>query len=170
VTRPPLRTWLAIIGIAVIAAAIVTLLSGSWAPRAGATPAVATRSQPSGAPVSALATRSGTWAYANASHGSRYLAIPEGPGFDVTVCGPLDCLERVSTDAGPALFLQRAGRIGDLSSVMFEEICGPLGPGLCRGSYTILGVADQHPEDPPEHPDDARMRLEDRALPATDAL
>jgi hypothetical protein len=114
------------------------------------------------------ATRSGTWAYANASHGSRYLAIPEGPGFDVTVCGPLDCLERVSTDAGPALYLQRAGRIGDLSSVMFQEICGPLGPGLCRGSYTILGAADQHPEDPPEHEADRRMRLEDRELPATD--
>lgn len=29
-TRPPLRTWLAIIGIAVIAAVIVTLLSGFW--------------------------------------------------------------------------------------------------------------------------------------------
>jgi hypothetical protein len=163
------RTWAAIAAIAVLLALIVTLASGSWAPRVGAMPAVATRSQPSGAPVSALATRSGTWAYANASHGSRYLAIPEGPGFDVTVCGPLDCLERVSTDAGPALYLQRAGRIGDLSSVMFQEICGPLGPGLCRGSYTILGVADQHPEDPPEHPDDARMRLEDTILPATDA-
>lgn len=115
-------------------------------------------------------TRHGTWAYAAESYGPLYLAIPEGPGFDVRICGPLDCLERVSTDAGPELWLQRKGRIGDLSSRDFLTICGPLSAGLCSGSYTILGVADQHPEDPPEHPDDARMRLEDRPLPATDAL
>jgi hypothetical protein len=114
------------------------------------------------------ATVAGTWAYAERSYGSGYLAIPEGPGWVVTVCGPLDCIERVSTDAGPELRLQRAGRIGDLAAVMFEDICGPLSAGLCDGSYTIIGRPDQHPDDPPEHPDDARMRLEDRELPATD--
>ena len=86
----------------------------------------------------AIAGRSGTWAYAKASHGPRYLAIPEGPGYIVEVCGPLACFERVSTDAGPALYLQRAGRIGDLSSVDFIEACGSLSAGLCSGSYSII--------------------------------
>lgn len=122
----------------------------------------------------AEATRTGAWAYADASYGPRYLAIPEGRGFDVRVCGPLGCLERVSTDAGPALWLQRTGRIGDVSSADFVVICGPLGPGLCRGgSYTILGVADQSGDDPPEHPDDDRLRIEDGGpgptLPPTDS-
>jgi len=87
------------------------------------------------------ATRSGTWAYANPSHGSDYLAIPEGPRWRVTVCGPLACLERTSNDAGPDLFLQRKGRIGDLSSGDFMVVCGPLSRGLCDGWYTIQGRA-----------------------------
>jgi hypothetical protein len=115
-------------------------------------------------------TRSGTWAYAERSYGPGYLAIPEGRGWVVTVCGPLDCIERLSTDAGPALYLQRAGRIGDLASVMFLEICGPLAAGLCAGSYTIIGRPDQSGDDPAPHKDDERMRLEVRDLPATDTL
>jgi hypothetical protein len=83
----------------------------------------------------------GIWSYADPSHGPRYLAIPEGRGWRVTVCGPLACLERVSTDAGPDLFLQRKGRIGDLSSVDFLAVCGPLSRGLCDGSYMIQGRA-----------------------------
>jgi hypothetical protein len=102
------------------------------APHESVSPATAERAIPT------PATRSGTWAYANRSHGPRYLAIPEGRGIRVAVCGPLGCLDRVSTDAGPALYLQRAGRIGDLSSVDFVTICGPLSRGLCRGTYTIL--------------------------------
>jgi hypothetical protein len=129
---------------------------------------VAGLAAPKPALTAAVPTREGTWAYAERSHGSGYLAIPEGRGWVVIVCGPLDCIERVSTDAGPALYLQRAGRIGDLAAVMFEDVCGPLSAGLCSGSYTIIGRPDQHPEDPPEHPDDARMRLEDMALPRTD--
>lgn len=115
--------------------------------------------------ATAQPTNSGTWAYAKASYGPDYVAIPEGRGWQVTVCGPLDCIDVVSTDAGPALYLQRAGRIGDLAAVMFQEICGPLSAGLCRGSYTITGPADQHPEDPPEHPADRRMRAEDNGEP-----
>ena len=83
-------------------------------------------------------TRQGTWAYAKPSHGPRYLAIPEGRGWLVMVCGPADCFLRVSTDAGPVLSLQRAGRIGDLSAVDFERACGvSTSFGLCSGSYTI---------------------------------
>jgi hypothetical protein len=118
-----------------------------------------------------VVTRSGTWAYAERSYGPGYLAIPEGRGWYVIVCGPLGCLDRVSTDAGPELWLQKPphSRIGDLAAVMFEEVCGPLSAGLCDGSYTVTGRADQHPEDPPEHPDDTRMRAEDFGpLPATD--
>jgi hypothetical protein len=45
----------------------------------------------------------------------------------------------VSTDAGPDLFLQRKGRIGDLSSVDFLVVCGvPLSYGLCQGTYTLI--------------------------------
>ncbi len=116
---------------------------------------------PTGKVGSAIVAARGTWAYANASHGPRYLAIPEGPGWIVEVCGPLGCLERVSTDAGPELWLQRAGRIGDLSSADFRAICGPLSAGLCSGSYSILGAADQSGDDPPRDPRDDAMRVED---------
>jgi hypothetical protein len=87
------------------------------------------------------ATRSGIWSYADPSHGPLYLAIPEGRGWRVTVCGPLACLERTSTDAGPDLFLQRKGRIGDLSWRDFLAVCGPLSRGICDGSYAIGGRA-----------------------------
>ena len=109
----------------------------------------------------------GTWAYAKPSHGPGYLAIPEGPGWIVLVCGPLTCIERVSTDAGPELWLQKPphSRIGDLSAVMFREVCGPLSAGLCRGSYAILGAADQSGEDPPVNPADDAMRAEDGPKP-----
>jgi hypothetical protein len=104
----------------------------------------------------------GTWAYAEPSFGSGYLAIPEGPGWIVLVCGPLDCFEAVSTDAGPELWLQKRphNRIGDLSAAMFQRACGSLSAGLCSGSYEILGAADQHPDDPPADPRDDAMRDE----------
>lgn len=145
----------------------VSVTMGGTPPRTAGEPIVA----PSGEPVLANHNgRYGTWAYASASHGSRYLAIPEGRGWIVEVCGPLDCLERVSTDAGPELWLQRAGRIGDLSSVDFRVVCGPTSAGLCRGgSYTILGAADQSGDDPAPHPADDRMRAEDSVTaPPTD--
>ena len=85
-------------------------------------------------------TSQGTWAWADPSHGDRYLAIPEGPGYRVLVCGPAACLERFSTDAGPVKSLQRAGRLGDLSARDWLTVCGvELRFGLCPGSLTILG-------------------------------
>jgi hypothetical protein len=105
-----------------------------------------------GAPTSAAdVTRSGTWAYADPSYGPLYLAIPEGPGWRVRVCGPAACLDRVSTDAGPDLFLQRAGRIGDLSAVDFEAVCGLSAAqrvifGLCQGTSTLLRRPVRLPE------------------------
>ena len=61
-------------------------------------------------PAPLSVTRSGTWAYANPSHGARYLAIPEGEGIRVDRLGPLGCLSRVSTDAGPALLPPAGGQ------------------------------------------------------------
>jgi hypothetical protein len=107
---------------------------------------------PASSDVSVLASptgeRQGIWAYADASHGPRYLAIPEGRNWQVRVCGPAACLDRLSTDAGPELWLQKPphDRIGDLSAAMFEEVCGvPISLGLCPGSYTILGRVSENP-------------------------
>ena len=152
-------------------AALLAVLVLVLAPVPTPQPASAASGEAGTVLISGYATE-GTWAYAKPSHGARYLAIPEGPGWIVQVCGPLDCCERVATDAGPELWLQRAGRIGDLSFVDFGRACGPLSAGLCRGSYTILGAADQHPDDPPSHPADDEMRVEDGGpaptLPPTD--
>jgi len=99
-------------------------------------------------------TLQGTWSYADPAYGPHYLAIPNGPGWRVTICGPAACLERVSTDAGPVLPLQREGRIGDLSAVMFETLCGMtpaqrVAVGLCPGTVTILGRAPAKATLPP---------------------
>ena len=118
--------------------------------RAGASQPVAAQqlvagtSGPTSTPALAAVTLQGTWAYADPAYGPHYLAIPNGPGWLVTVCGPAACLERVSTDAGPVLSLQREGRIGDLSAVDFEAVCGMTAAqrvaiGLCPGSFTITG-------------------------------
>jgi hypothetical protein len=173
VTRPPLRTWLAIIGIAVIAAAIVTLVSGSWAPRVGAMPAVATRSQPSGAPESVLATSEGavgsvllggyaTW-YATpgltAAAGPELRgALGDWRGQWVTVESGRQSVTVQITDWCACGERHGIPTLLDLSDAAFQELA-PLSTGVVRVSIEI---------DPPEHPDDARMRLEDRQLPATD--
>jgi hypothetical protein len=53
-----------------------------------------------------------------------FLALPEGPGIRVRVCGPASCVERTSNDAGPSLKMQRAGRIVDLDVATFEAVSG----------------------------------------------
>ena len=80
----------------------------------------------------------GTWAFANPSHGARYLATPEPRGTRIRACGPLGCRTLITNDVGPVLSLQRAGRIGDLSARLFGAICGDLSRGLCNGDYTVL--------------------------------
>ena len=52
------------------------------------------------------------------------LALPEGPGIKVEVCGPAGCIIRVSNDAGPNLAMQRIGRIVDLNLFDFLAIGG----------------------------------------------
>lgn len=85
-----------------------------------------------------LVTRSGTWAWADPSHGRSYLATPEKRGTRMRVCGPLACLTLTTNDVGPVLRLQRAGRIGDVSADTFQVICGELRFGQCPGTYTVL--------------------------------
>lgn len=72
------------------------------------------------------AIESGLVAYAAPALGSRYLALPEGPGIHVRICSTSIsrlCLERISTDAGPDLAMQRAGRIADVSFIDFAWLC-----------------------------------------------
>jgi hypothetical protein len=72
-----------------------------------------------------------------------WLAIPEGPGYLITVCGPSDCAEQLLTnDAGPSLAWQRKGRIVDLDVPTFELVCGVPWriAGTCPVSVTILRV------------------------------
>ena len=89
----------------------------------------------SGAPTSdsGTAIASGIVAYAAPALGDRYLALPGGPGSLVRICTngsaniprniPARCLERTSTDAGPTLSMQRAGRIADVSFADFAWLC-----------------------------------------------
>jgi hypothetical protein len=99
---------------------------------------------PAVAPAPSLGTAADvTWSgivnYAEPRHGRFYLAIPDGPGVRVRICGPAGCLDRTSTDAGPALHMQRAGRIADLNSVDWERISGvPLRFGGFQGTILIL--------------------------------
>ena len=91
------------------------------------------------APPAETWTRQGSIAWADPSHGPAYLAIPLGPGHLVEVCGPRGCLRLVSTDAGPDLEMQRAGRIADLAVGLWERIAGVgRGQGLTVGSWTVV--------------------------------
>jgi len=66
-------------------------------------------------------------------YGARYLALPQGPGHRVTICGAGGCLTMTSTDAGPSKASQRAGRVADIGVLAWERICGvPRSAGLCR--------------------------------------
>ena len=66
-------------------------------------------------------------------YGARYLALPQGPGHRVTICGAGGCLPMTSTDAGPSKAMQRAGRVADIGVLAFERICGlPRSAGLCK--------------------------------------
>lgn len=80
----------------------------------------------------------GTASHMGSTQGPGYLALPEGPGHAVTICGIKTgrCINRTSTDAGPDLEMQRAGRVADLYRGDLFYLCavGPqeADPGLCR--------------------------------------
>ena len=68
--------------------------------------------------------------------GANYLALPNGAGHRVTICGKR-CLVMTSTDAGPSKAMQRAGRIADIAVRKWEYICGvPRSVGLCPVTVT----------------------------------
>jgi hypothetical protein len=76
----------------------------------------------------------GKASFVGPSYGSRYLALPEGPGVTVTICHASRCVTRRSTDAGPDRAMQRAGRVADLSWADFRRLClcDPYVVGLLR--------------------------------------
>jgi len=67
----------------------------------------------------------GVASYVDPSYGSRYLALPQGPGHYVWICDSRmeRCLARVSTDAGPDLAMQRRGRVADISYRDMAYLC-----------------------------------------------
>ena len=112
---------------------------------AGAGPTVAADAviPPSGR-VSALI--SGTASHVGTQFGRRYLALPEHrwgrPGIHVRICGDGGCVTRTSTDAGPDLAMQRAGRVADLNAWDFATVCGcPASRGLTHVTIEYLDRA-----------------------------
>ena len=88
----------------------------------------------------------GTASHVGTQFGRHYLALPEHrwgrPGIRVTICG-VACVTRTSTDAGPDLAMQRAGRVADLNWYDFAIACGVEAgepdPGLCAVTVAYLG-------------------------------
>jgi hypothetical protein len=73
-----------------------------------------------------------------------WIAWPSGPGWRLRVCGPGGCVVVVTTDAGPDLAMQRAGRVVDLDVPSFEVVAGGAWTiGLTRVTVTVLGRARQ---------------------------
>lgn len=73
-----------------------------------------------------------------------WIAWPSGPGWRLRVCGPGGCIVVVTTDAGPDLAMQRAGRVVDLDVATFELVAGTdWTVGLTRVTVTVLGRARQ---------------------------
>jgi len=69
-----------------------------------------------------------------------YLALPEGRGWRVRLCGASGCATMTSTDAGPDRAMQRLGRVADLSVETFSAICGvPWTRGLCEVTVQVEG-------------------------------
>jgi hypothetical protein len=106
------------------------------APAVLATPRPTPR--PTSVPVARGHVRTGTASFMAPKYGRYYLALPEGPGHRVTICGRAACVTRISTDAGPDLAMQRAGRVADVAFWDFATICGcdPWAKGLVRARVT----------------------------------
>lgn len=119
-------------------ASVSAAASGDARP-AGAPPPSATgmRPAPTGEPRTAASLR-GIASFVGPGYGARYLALPSGRGHTVRICGPAACVVRTSTDSGPDLAMQRAGRVADLSFHDFGVVCGcdPWVLGLLRVSVT----------------------------------
>lgn len=164
------RTWAAIIAIAALLAVVVTLLSGAWRQPALSSEGsiVPDASEPAltaeGAVGSVLLGGYATW-YATpgltAAAGPELRgALGDWRGQWVTVESGRSSVTVQITDWCACGERHGIPTLLDLSDAAFQELA-PLSTGVVRVSIEI---------DPPEHPDDARMRLEDMQLPRTDAL
>jgi hypothetical protein len=113
--------------------------AGAEGPRdPGTFAGVAEEATPMAAPVPKRATRTGTAStYGPGWEG--WIAWPGGPGWKLRVCGPGGCATVVTTDSGPDLAMQRAGRIVDLDVATFERVAGgPWTIGLTKVTVTVL--------------------------------
>ena len=73
-----------------------------------------------------------------------WIAWPGGPGWRLRICGVGGCVTVITTDAGPDLAMQRAGRLVDLDVARFERVAGvPWTTGLTRVKVTVLGRMGQ---------------------------
>lgn len=88
--------------------------------RSPAAPSTGVSSSPAASVTGHL---SGRASFMDPAYGPRYLALPGGPGITVTICSVERCIRRTSTDAGPDLAMQRAGRVADLSFADFAFLC-----------------------------------------------
>lgn len=103
-------------------------------PLGAPTPAAA--EQPS---ASAVSVREGLASWMPERYGPDYLALPIGPGHRVELCGPGGCITMVSTDSGPDLASQRAGRVADIGVLAWERLSGvPRSFGLCPITWTLV--------------------------------
>ena len=104
----------------------------AWTVPAAAIVAVAPRPSPRPLVRTGLASTYGP-AYSEA-----WVAIPQGAGWRIRVCGAGGCRTLVTTDTGPTI----PGRIVDLPVGAFESVCGaPWTRGLCPVSLVIEGRA-----------------------------
>lgn len=86
------------------------------------TPSPTARVRPSAAPDPARVVRGIASTYGPGFAG--FLALPEGPGIRVRICGPAACVVRTSNDSGPNRAMQRKGRVVDLDVATFEKVAG----------------------------------------------
>lgn len=163
----PNRGWVAGCILLAAVAFVAFMIGYLWGSAVRPVPTTTTRPDASGAAgsvrVSAQAQRGtssaptpppndshlpgGIVAYADPTYGTRYLAIPEGPGVTVRICTD-HCIVRISTDAGPALSMQRLGRVADLSYVDFADLCR-CDPRLVGTMRVSMAGAGPHLTPPP---------------------
>jgi hypothetical protein len=90
------------------------------------------------APQTPVPTVTGTASWMPERYGPLYLALPGGAGSTVRICAAR-CMTMTSTDAGPDLAMQRAGRVADIGVLSWAWICGrDRSIGLCRVSVEVL--------------------------------
>lgn len=160
-TRPPLRSWAAIIALAILLAVIVTLLSGSWKQSVRAE---------DGAVGTALVGGFASW-YEDPKHPRGYYAAA-GPllrealrdwrGQYVTVEGNGRSVTLVLSDFCACGLRHGKPTFLDLSRDAFAELADP--------SVGILAVSIEIGLPPDPRDDAMRDEVRDMPLPATDAL